>query len=454
MKKFTSLVGSALLMLLALFPQTVKADSETEVESYLNIYNTAYAEPGKSFDYYVVLTNKGEDAISKLSYSVLVDGMDIQKDELTFDNPIASGNDRVICITALAPQESNTSVNLEIKITSINGQDISMESTYTKLTIQDFAPKKRSLVEDYTGTWCGYCPRGWVALESINRDNPGKVLNVAYHNSDPMATGTVSNPAVISGYPTIHLNRENWSAYYVPTYALLEMNKPADADVNVTHVTWNNPQYSSATCSATVEFDKDIADDEYKVEFVLVENGMKGSHSGWWQSTYYYYNAGWEDPLWNYFTTENEEMKTYISGEYIYCYAPNLIYNDVCIANSLANENYASYLKATAAHQPITLEYTFDGIDEIKGFYDDLLLQNPEQFHIGIIVTKCDDGSFVNCDWMDIDIASDIQSIVPSIDSEKAEYYTVSGIKVSGENLAPGIYIVRKGNKVSKIRVR
>lgn len=42
---------------------------------------------------------------------------------------------------------------------------------------------------------------------------------------------------------------------------------------------------------------------------------------------------------------------------------------------------------------------------------------------------------------------------VEAIDAE-VEYYTLQGVKVSSENVAPGIYIVRKGNKVSKVLVK
>ena len=44
---------------------------------------------------------------------------------------------------------------------------------------------KRVLVEDYTGAWCGYCPRVAYKLEKAEELNP-KVIGVGIHNGDAM----------------------------------------------------------------------------------------------------------------------------------------------------------------------------------------------------------------------------------------------------------------------------
>ena len=49
-------------------------------------------------------------------------------------------------------------------------------------------------------------------------------------------------------------------------------------------------------------------------------------------------------------------------------------------------------------------------------------------------------------------------SAVEAIESDDinapAEYFTIQGYKVNGNNLASGFYIVRQGNKVSKVFVK
>lgn len=43
-----------------------------------------------------------------------------------------------------------------------------------------------------------------------------------------------------------------------------------------------------------------------------------------------------------------------------------------------------------------------------------------------------------------------------SIDDASAEkeYFTIEGIKVSSDNLTPGLYILRQGKKASKVVIR
>src|SRR6516225_3148810 len=50
------------------------------------------------------------------------------------------------------------------------------------------AQTRHVLVEEFTGSWCGWCPRGAYAMQVLDKKYPGKVFCIAYHNSDPMHT--------------------------------------------------------------------------------------------------------------------------------------------------------------------------------------------------------------------------------------------------------------------------
>ena len=49
-----------------------------------------------------------------------------------------------------------------------------------------------------------------------------------------------------------------------------------------------------------------------------------------------------------------------------------------------------------------------------------------------------------------------IEDVIVEESAEDApvEFYNLNGIRVSGENLAPGLYIRRQGNKATKVLVR
>lgn len=79
------------------------------------------------------------------------------------------------------------------------------------------------LIEDYTGTWCGYCPRVAYAIEQVE-SLTDKVIVVAAHLSsqstpDPYHNSTavdLANAFNVSGLPTATLNRTTTWNYPEP----------------------------------------------------------------------------------------------------------------------------------------------------------------------------------------------------------------------------------------------
>lgn len=67
----------------------------------------------------------------------------------------------------------------------------------------------RALVEDYTGAWCGYCPRMAYKLEELTDNNP-RVISQGNHNGDVMQTADESKLEgyyPIIGFPTAWMMR-------------------------------------------------------------------------------------------------------------------------------------------------------------------------------------------------------------------------------------------------------
>ena len=52
------------------------------------------------------------------------------------------------------------------------------------------AEKRLVLVEEFTGTWCGWCPHAMYLLDSLKLQNY-KICVLAYHESDEMAIDEV-----------------------------------------------------------------------------------------------------------------------------------------------------------------------------------------------------------------------------------------------------------------------
>ena len=68
---------------------------------------------------------------------------------------------------------------------------------------------KNILIEDFTGTWCGYCPRISKAVEEALRTSK-RIDVVAIHNDSEMMFSnlqTLTSHFAITGYPTAYINR-------------------------------------------------------------------------------------------------------------------------------------------------------------------------------------------------------------------------------------------------------
>ena len=93
---------------------------------------------------------------------------------------------------------------------------------------------KKAVVEDFTGTWCGYCPRLSYAA-SLVEEQTDKVFVVGVHNRDQMANifgSALEGEFSISGFPTAYIDRANKWQGNQPTNIEQALNA-AEGTVNV-----------------------------------------------------------------------------------------------------------------------------------------------------------------------------------------------------------------------------
>ena len=69
---------------------------------------------------------------------------------------------------------------------------------------------KNVLIEDFTGTWCGYCPRVAYGIEKVLEQNITAVPVAIHRGNDPynFAEGSILESQInLTGYPTAMINR-------------------------------------------------------------------------------------------------------------------------------------------------------------------------------------------------------------------------------------------------------
>lgn len=186
---------------------------------------------------------------------------------------------------------------LTVSIDEVNGiANAESGSDETLFTVYTSIPKHAPVMEEYTGTWCGWCPRGFVALAVMNRLHPD-FIGLSYHNGDAMEVmASKLFPTDVSGFPSADMDRKSGEVdpYYGEgdtDFGIENLWKaeaatmaPADAAVEAAYTDGGE----KIATKATFVFPEDVTDaDKYRVEFVLVADDLHGEGSAWEQHNYY-----------------------------------------------------------------------------------------------------------------------------------------------------------------------
>ena len=164
--------------------------------------------------------------------------------------------------------------------------------------------KQYVLVEDYTGTWCGYCTRVSYAIEQVEKETDDAVI-IAIHQGDPMAFSQVSSMMSnfgVTGFPTAFIDRTTrWT--------------PPEPS-NIAQVTGKLTKKAYAALAMDSSIDDDLLTIKVKLKMgynykalklglYILEDGIKYDQKNW---TSYYVG----DPLKNF--EHNHVLRKSITG--------------------------------------------------------------------------------------------------------------------------------------------
>lgn len=161
------------------------------------------------------------------------------------------------------------------------------------------------VAEEVTGTWCGYCVRGIVAMEQMRADHPDDYIGIAVHGgSANWPDGMAFAPEVyidplfqrmgMSGYPHCTINRQKkftGDPANIPSYyAQAKSGTKPKVDICLTAI------YDAESDQITAHTDLFSCADEtgadYHCVYVMIENEVRGEGIGFYQNNYYSGAAG------------------------------------------------------------------------------------------------------------------------------------------------------------------
>ena len=335
-----------------------------------------------------------------------------------------------------------------VTITKVNGQP--NEDDYPTATgranVYNTLPKHRAVLEEYTGTWCGYCPRGFVGLEEMNRLYPDDFIGISYHNGDPMEI-TSNFPSPVEGFPDAWLDRVNQTDAFsgdsqYGTFGIdkawerrCEVFAPASIDIKTQ---WTDNDHLQATAHTTFPIDSEAC--PYELSFVLIQDGMTGTDSGWNQSNYYNGQSGWPASM-DQFT----QGKSSVSG---------LVFNDVIVARSSVAGISGSLQAPIEADVAQSYSYTFD-MNTVVNTSKENIIQDKNLLRVVVLLIDTRTGEIANANKCTAGHNTGIDATTLSRDAsvESVSYYNLQGqlvgspqhgIFVRSEKLSNGKVITRK----------
>ncbi len=241
----------------------------------------------------LTVKNDGANPIT----SVTVDWNDGTAHSSVISTNIAAGATATINHPTAVSYATVVEENLNITITAVNGNidpNAANNTDSKPFNTVSSNSQKVVLFEEGTGTWCGWCPRGAVAMEYMDNTYPGTFAGVAVHNGDPMTVTAYDAAADFSGFPGANVDRallgvdvsnQDFDTYYNDRIDLI-------TPVGVAIQTGGSGNNVTVTVNAT--FRSVFAAANYRLGVIITEDNVTGTSSGYDQVNYY---SGSSNPL-------------------------------------------------------------------------------------------------------------------------------------------------------------
>lgn len=404
-----------------IMPETVKEATEVEVVGFVevtseNVYDKLTA---------VLKDNKDNEVASYEAAGLALD-KDAGVYKFTFSAPL--------------PLEAGE-VNNYSMVVKLDDDE---QTASGKLSHLLFETTRRVVLEEVTGSWCGNCPAGIVAIEYLEGTIGDNFIPVSIHNNDNYAWLEYEQFLGFSAYPTGKVNRIDeiispLSGEYEFTsvagnetfadYVLAELEKPAVADIEILDAEFDGAQ--TVNVEAAVTFAMNAEQANYNIFTLLVEDNLSGRQAN--------YFVGRPEPIF----ADWADKKSHV----------NVIYKDVARSKSggsFHGENgyIPTQVKAGEEYKAnIQLPVT----EDVKSLGSCKVICMLVDAGTGEIKNAYRLNEIRMGDTAVDEVIGDVKPVVEVVagaiyvngSDENVEVYNLQGAHMANRDLANGIYIVR-----------
>lgn len=187
--------------------------------------------------------------------------------------------------TKTVTDDGNATIDLEL-LWRDGSEDVLPADNRAQLTVRltSSEPNRRMVVEEGTGTWCGWCIRGIVGMHDMAAKYPDQFIGIAVHANDEFQNATYIQLLAklgVNGYPTCFINRE--PTQLDPQFSTMEnylksMQQYSEFDIDCTAELSANKFNMSATVKPIVDIDKS----DYRVVFAITEDYLPAMQANYY----------------------------------------------------------------------------------------------------------------------------------------------------------------------------
>lgn len=414
-----------------------------------------YVKTGEESTVPVTIVNYGASAINKVSFNGTINGKNIAT-VVDLATPVSATIGAKTTVNIAVPAlDADGTYPLSLTLSRLNDQS-NVSSAATADILMDsraLVPTNRPLLEEYTGTWCGFCPRGYVALAAMKRIYGDAFIAIAYHDGeDPMKASGLEIPADVTGFPAAKINRgvvtdpycglnEDSHTMDIEQEWLAARKQYAPVDVKVSAQI--SEDGTKVEAQSVVTSPRDLTDANYTVEYVLVADSMHGETSDWGQTNYF----------------ANESPDAYAEPEFkLFAGTTSKVYglyfDDVALASTGQRGEDAQLPASIKAYADNVTNTSFDIFSIVDAGNAQQMVQSRKHLRVVVIVKDASaKGRVLNTAECHVDASTYFTEGIHHISADAnasaatSDAYDLSGRRVM--NPTKGFYIVG-GKKVIK----
>lgn len=403
-----------------------------------------YALTGQQKTLSLTLNNHGTSAITRITCDIDIDGQVTQQVKATSLKGTYYGQHATVKLT-LPAQETPGSKPVKIHITKVNdadNEDVEPAISFN-IAILDKTPKHKPLMEEYTGGWCGWCPRGMAAMEAMTQKHGDDFVGVAYHNGDPMQI-TNNTPNTPTGYPHGYIDRvvDGDPFYGTSNGTSLGIEKDWKARQNLftpvsleLEAEWADADSTAIVAHSRSTFVNALTHNPFRLAYILVADDLHDTSRDWAQNNYYYGRSETDQYL---------KPWTQMAGT-----IRDLHFNDVAIQLSCpgAAALEESLPEQVADGQAYEHTFTFD-------ISKNTLVQDKSNLRIVVVLINTLTGEVANCEKATVpgSQADGIGNVNADASVKASTYVDLAGRRISAAHR--GVVIERQELRDGTTRTR